>query len=473
MGRSVLAFCLGLCLLVCVPASAAESGRNAPPTRAGSAKVALVIGNAAYPGAPLKNPANDARDVAQAFRQLGFDVIERIDVTQKEMNRAITQFGSRLAADSVAVFYFAGHGIQVRGKNYLVPIDAQIDGETAVRTETVDVDAVLDQLNASTLNIVILDACRNNPFERRFRGVGGGLAQMDAPKGTLIAYATSPGKVASDGSGRNGLYTQELLKVIRMPGLEVEKAFKRVRANVARVTGDAQIPWESSSLTGDFFFGGSGVAEVPASRVRTDAEIEQEIWDGIRDSERAEVFQDYLAHYPNGRFAVLATARIRVLGTSRPDSPPSDTARTIQLKIGEQLDKVSLFPMMICDYSRPVSSVLDGILRRAAAERMPRVEWGLDSADTVLDIRPVAANLAKVPGADSDSVYAMRLVVEAALSSGGQVLMRKTYEERSAHKYASCCTCSAWDSDIDTELNKVSEGLVSRLVNDLAATRGR
>lgn len=142
---------------------------------------------------------DDARDMAAALRNIGFDVIERNDVTQKEMNRAIAQFGAKLTSDTVALFFYAGHGIQVKGKNYLIPIDAQIESENAVRAETVDVDTVRDQLTASSLNIVVLDACRNNPFERRFRAMGGGLALMDAPKGTLIAYATSPGKVASDG----------------------------------------------------------------------------------------------------------------------------------------------------------------------------------------------------------------------------------------------------------------------------------
>lgn len=217
-------------------------------------RLALIVGNGRYTGAPLKNPANDARDMSVALRRLGFEVIERVDVTQKEFNRAITQFGERLTSDTVALFFFAGHGIQVKGKNYLIPIDAEISQENSIRAEAVDVDAILDQLAVSSVNIVILDACRNNPFERRFRSVGGGLSQMDAPKGTLIAYATSPGKVASDGDGRNGLYTQELLQLIRTPGLPLEQVFKKVRVNVAKATGEAQIPWESSSLTGDFYF---------------------------------------------------------------------------------------------------------------------------------------------------------------------------------------------------------------------------
>ena len=303
-------------LVSAVPAGAAEPNRNLQLSGNAERRVALVIGNGRYPGVPLRNPVNDARDMAAALRGLGFDVIERTDVTQKEMYRAVTQFGSRLSVGGIALFFYAGHGIQVKGKNYLIPVDAQIGGESSVSSETVDVDVILDQLAASTLNLVILDACRNNPFERRFRSVGGGLAQMEAPKGTLIAYATAPGKVASDGTGRNGLYTRELLRVIQTPGLPVEKAFKLVRANVARVTNDNQIPWESSSLTGDFYFrpgaGEPGVGtEAPAPVAPDPAAIELAFWDGVKGSKDAGSFKAYLDQYPDGRFAALARVRIR------------------------------------------------------------------------------------------------------------------------------------------------------------------
>jgi hypothetical protein len=192
--------------------------------------------------------------MATALKELGFTVIERFDATQKEMNRAIVEFGGKLRTGTVALFYFAGHGLQVRGKNYLVPIDAEITAEASIRAEAVDVDTVIDQLAASDLSVVILDACRNNPYERRFRGIGGGLAQMEAPKGSLIAYATAPGMTAFDGSGRNGLYTSELLKEIRKRGQPIEGVFKNVRRNVAKATRDQQVPWESSSLIGDFYF---------------------------------------------------------------------------------------------------------------------------------------------------------------------------------------------------------------------------
>lgn len=226
------------------------------PAHSVERRIALVIGNAKYKEAPLGNPVNDANDMEAALKRSGFRVIKAIDATQKQMNRAIAEFGELLTHDSVALFYYAGHGLQVRGKNYLIPIDAEIKSESMVRVESVDVDGVLDQLSNSELNVVILDACRNNPFERRAsRSLGAtGLAQMEAPKGSLIAYSTAPGKTAADGDGRNGLYTQALLKFIQEPGLTIEQVFKNVRKEVARATRDAQMPWESSSMTGEFYF---------------------------------------------------------------------------------------------------------------------------------------------------------------------------------------------------------------------------
>lgn len=235
------------------------------PARA-EKKIALVIGNAAYPAAPLRNPVNDARAMAARLEALGYDVALHTNVAQRDFTRAVSQFGQRLAPGSVALFYYAGHGMQVRGRNFLVPVDADIQSEASARSEAVDLDLVLEQLGPTRLAMVILDACRNNPFEGRFRSSGGsGLAQVDAPKGTLLAYATAPGKVASDGEGSHGLYTAELLKAMDLPGAKVEEVFKAVRVNVIKATAGAQVPWESSSLTGDYFFR-------PAAAVRAAAE---------------------------------------------------------------------------------------------------------------------------------------------------------------------------------------------------------
>jgi formylglycine-generating enzyme required for sulfatase activity len=219
-------------------------------------RVALVIGNAAYTNSPLRNPVNDARAIAQTLIGLEFDVIARQNVGEKEMRRAIFEFGDKLKGGGVGLFFFAGHGMQVAGRNFLIPIGAEINSEREVELEAVDVARVLARMDEAKnrLNIVILDACRDNPFVRSFRGSARGLAQIDAPTGTLIAYATAPGRLARDGDGGNGLYTGELLKAIREPGLKLEDVFKRVRQAVRLRTNGEQVPWEASSVEGDFVF---------------------------------------------------------------------------------------------------------------------------------------------------------------------------------------------------------------------------
>jgi TRAP-type mannitol/chloroaromatic compound transport system substrate-binding protein len=222
-------------------------------------RVALVIGNGAYPTSPLRNPVNDARDVARTLRGLGFDVLAHENLSQRDMKLAITDFGRRLRGSDVGLFFFAGHGLQVSGRNYLMPVDASPSSEEEADADTIDVATVLARMATARnrLNIVILDACRDNPFVRSFRSTAQarGLAAIDrAPIGTLIAYATSPGMVARDGEGRNGLYTSELLKALPSPGLRLEDVFKRVRFAVRQATNGEQIPWEASSVEGEFMF---------------------------------------------------------------------------------------------------------------------------------------------------------------------------------------------------------------------------
>ena len=212
---------------------------------------ALIIGNGAYREAPLRNPTNDAGAMARTLRELGFTVLAHENATKRTMETAIIEFGRRLANGGVGFFYYAGHGLQVRGHNYLVPVDAEIASEAATRIAAVDVDLLLEQMAEAKnrVNVVILDACRNNPFERRLRGASRGLTAIDAARGTLIAYATAPGSVAADGEGVNGLYTEELLRALRMPGLKIEEVFKQVRVGVMNRSQGAPTPWESSSST--------------------------------------------------------------------------------------------------------------------------------------------------------------------------------------------------------------------------------
>ena len=221
-----------------------------------SKRLALVIGNGAYQTSPLKNTVNDADDMSNSLKKLGFKVILKKNADQRNMEDAIRYFGKQLKNGSVGLFYFAGHGMQVEGRNYLIPVEAKIESESDVKYEAIDAGRVLGKMEdaGNPLNIVILDACRNNPFARAFRSDQKGLARMDAPAGSLIAYATAPGEVAADGAERNGIFTKYLMKHMVVPNLPVEQVLKQARIDVARETGGRQIPWESSSLMGNFYF---------------------------------------------------------------------------------------------------------------------------------------------------------------------------------------------------------------------------
>ena len=227
-------------------------------------RVALVIGNAEYRFSPLSNPANDADDMAAALQQCGFSVIKTINATRKEMRRSIRKFGKEIAdEDAVGLFYYSGHAIQVDGENYMIPIGASVYAQDEIEDECLKVSAVLRKMETASnkLNIIILDACRDNPFGRGFRTGTSGLAKMDAPIGSIYAFSTAPGSVAADGAGRNGLYTSELLEHILTPGLEIGQLFRLVRVEVMAASNNNQVPWESSSLTGSFFFNpGRGIA---------------------------------------------------------------------------------------------------------------------------------------------------------------------------------------------------------------------
>lgn len=251
---------LVVCLLVVSAASAQQ-------------KLALLIGNSKYQKATqLDNPVNDVKLMSGVLQKQGFAVNLHTDVDSRSMKRALSAFFHKVRSagkDSVVVVYYAGHGVQVRGTNYLVPVDAEIESEAEVDLDAVKADSIMEMVSqaGSALNVVILDACRNNPF-RGFRSAARGLAQVDAPAGTLVAFSTAPGSVARDGPrGGNSPYTAALAKAIVEPGLKIEDVFKRVRQIVTGETKNAQVPWESSSLVGDFYPAGRGVPAPQAPRV--------------------------------------------------------------------------------------------------------------------------------------------------------------------------------------------------------------
>jgi formylglycine-generating enzyme required for sulfatase activity len=243
--------CLALALLAPVTVQSAQS------------RFALVIGNSAYTNGRLPNPVNDAKLIGETLNKLGFKVITKSDADYKQMKQAIEDFGGLLdrgGRDAVGVFYYAGHGVQLNGRNYLIPVDARIERVGDLDIEGVSADWVIDEMSAARngLNIVILDACRDNPFANSMRSVGRGLAWMQEPTGTtgiLIAYSTAPGSVARDGNGRNSPYTMALSEAMLGWHEPLESVFRHVRNSVMKATADKQVPWETSSLVGeDFYF---------------------------------------------------------------------------------------------------------------------------------------------------------------------------------------------------------------------------
>ena len=246
------------------------------------------------------------------------------DAGQKKMKRAIDKFGRTIRDGGVGLFYFSGHGMQVDGRNYLIPVDAQVDVEEDVEYESVEAGRVLAKMKAANngMNLVILDACRNNPFARSFRSASKGLATLNAPSGTFIAYATSPGSVASDGTGDNGLYTGELVRHMKTPRLKIEEVFKRVRSGVQDKSDNKQVPWDASSLTGDFFFVSPEEKPEPAavatptptpapSSAASQFLADEELWKELKDSDSPEDFEDFLAAFPESKLAPVARIKLK------------------------------------------------------------------------------------------------------------------------------------------------------------------
>jgi formylglycine-generating enzyme required for sulfatase activity len=227
-------------------------------------RTALVIGNSNYAQGPLRNPVNDARAIGFTLKDLGFDVTLHSNLNLRQMDEAVRAFGQKIKDGGIGLFYFAGHGVQVDGVNYLAPVGANVNKEQDIKFEMLDVGKVTAEMEAAKngLNILILDACRNNPFSRSFRSQNPGLAPINAPSGTYIAFATAPGTTASDGEGANGLYTQELLVNLKQRGLRLEDIFIRTRVAVKKKSEDAQVPWENGALEGVVVLNNMGGADI-------------------------------------------------------------------------------------------------------------------------------------------------------------------------------------------------------------------
>lgn len=281
-------------------------------------KVALVVGNSKYRDAPeLKNPGNDARGISEALKAAGFTVNMKLETGREELINAIREYVHLLEKQkAVGLFYFAGHGVQLDWRNYMLPVDAVIDRIEDVARQSVDIARLMEGLTkaANPMNIILLDACRENPFGEAKQPAQKGLSQMDAPINTVLAYATSPGNVASDGDGANGLYTENLLREMKVPEAKVEDVFKRVRLGVRRASRGAQIPWESTSLEDDFWF-------LPPKELKKISDEERDRryqaelaeWRAVDGGQAPGPLEDYLRRHPSGHFAELAQLQLDAL----------------------------------------------------------------------------------------------------------------------------------------------------------------
>jgi len=436
MKSSILKIALTICAFGIGAAEAVAEVRNA-----------LVIGNGNYQqvGA-LDNPPNDARLMAQTLRDLDFNVIEVIDASQLQMKRAVRDFGSRLndaGREGVGLFYYAGHGVQVGGANYIIPVDAVIDTEGDVDIEAVNANSVLSMMEYSNarLSFIVLDACRNNPYSRGFRSATRGLAKMSAPTGSFVAYATSPGDIAVDGSGSNSPYTASLAKHMSEPGVPIEKVFRNVRNEVRSVTSNQQTPWESSSLIGDDYYfktvveiettskgqevtvtstGNDGVSNTVATtgtkteassvaastpvviNTPKDRNIELVFWDSVKDSQNPAVLNAYISKYPDGIFVELAKLKIDAVGglnsgqkltQAKPapavkvvEQPKAKPVATTQAVAEPSVQKIKLASVA----ADPMKSILNQCADHLSANRLTSGNGGnaYDCYQQVLQAKP-------------------------------------------------------------------------------------
>jgi len=307
-------------------------------------RVAFVVGNAAYKSvAPLPNPAVDAKSMARVLRNVGFDVVEGVNLSRDAMTAKLLEFGKKAEGADVAVFFYAGHGIAIDGTNYLLPVDADLKSEMDVKLgAAINVDLTLEQtMSEAKVKLVFLDACRDNPFAAKIRSarttrsvnVATGLAEMKSGEGTLIAFATGPGQTALDGKqGTNSPFTRALIANVAQPGVEIQQAMTKVRAQVNEETSKSQLPWGHTNLIGSVYLNpvgapAEGTAEAqngPAVTATAPSDVELEFWRSVKDSNKPEELNAYLTNYPNGTFKSIALARIATL-----QDGPSTTTRNL------------------------------------------------------------------------------------------------------------------------------------------------
>ena len=368
-------------------------------------RAALVIGNAAYMHTPrLENPGNDAADVANTLRSLGFKVIEAHDLDKAGMDRSIREFAEALSGAKVGLFYYAGHGLQVGGQNFLVPVDAALITASALDFEMVRLDLIHRTMEqAASTNIIILDACRDNPLSRnlaralgtRSTSIGRGLAAVESGQGTLISFSTQPGSVALDGEGRNSPFASALIKYASKPGDNLSSVLINVRNDVMTATGRRQVPWEHSALTAHFYFlpiGQVASNAKPGAAPQTyEEEAELAFWNAVKDSGNPLIVKTYLDRFPNGTFSGLAKAMTEKLATE--EAGKVKAKREADLARAEAGRKAAE-ALSDATRSRDVAKQSEALLK-TKDEAIKAAERDLVAAEKAADIAREAAQRAK------------------------------------------------------------------------------
>ena len=362
-------------------------------TPAWAARQALVIGNSAYQQGPLKNPVNDARAMDQKLTSLGFTVQRVENMKRQQIGRVLSSFANAIKPGDEVVVFYAGHGVQVKGVNYLPAVDAEIESEEEVPLNSLNLNSLMDRLDEAKagLKVLLLDACRNNPYARSFRSGDRGLARVaSAPSGTLIHFATRPGSVAADGSGANGLYTTELLKHIDSANTPIETVLKRVSLAVELASKGQQEPWVEGSIRGEFYFKtgpGMQLASVApvATGVHHSQDPEEEAWAATKALNTPAAYNGYLAEYPSGRFASAARiargAAIPAATFIAPAAVPAATAVVTPGKVGAQLSDVSQLAATAAGLSNRDGAVVVAVVANGPADK-----GGAAPGDVVISI---------------------------------------------------------------------------------------
>ena len=455
------------CLLAAVILNALLAG----PVRA-EPRIALVVGNADYRSVgALDNAVNDARLIAAKLTEIGFEVIYVADAELFQFKKAISAFGRRLREAGPAatgLFYYAGHGVQSFGSNYLLPVDTALTDAADLPLVSVEADSVLRQMHSARnrTNIVILDACRNNPFVGVPNFTDGGLAEMSAPTGSFVAFATAPGDIAYDGGGRNSPYTSALAALLKTPGLAIEQLFKQVRIKVLETTDGRQTPWDTSSLTGDFAF----VAARPAPAGDTEADL----WNTVRTGRDPVQIELFLRAYPAGRFATAARALLREVQAARPAAPAAPQAKAPDQAEIKLIERARLEGSLEA-YRAYLDAYPNGVFAALAQSEMAALDKGTERDPNGEGLVPVTPDQDQDP---SPPVSGVRVTFLGPISDPGSVVDGRSLVDLIAAspifppfdglpdqvwKNKDCAECHQWDREKLCEQAKTYIGRIRGL----------